>query len=176
MIVLGEQVKEIYSTERQVNSNNISVIYPSVDMKEFSRNEKKNFNKNKITVTYLGNLVFSNNGVDILLEAARIVCSQSDNIDFIFAGQPKTDKDSISSFDNYHQRIKFIYINNASQVTEIMTKSDILAHTRRYSLDSLSVQSKLAVYMANGKPIVATDFADYKYLIQDKKCGYTTKR
>ncbi|MDJ0898540.1 MAG: glycosyltransferase family 4 protein [Xenococcus sp. MO_188.B8] len=177
MVVLGNEVKKMYVNQRKLDKDKISVIYPSVTIDEFVENfQAGRFHEKKtdtINVTYLGNLIFDNNGIDILLDAAKIVCSRSQNINFIFAGQPyDSEKKYPKQLYELGGRVKFVYINNTSEVKEIMDQSDILAHTRRYSLDSLSVQSKLAVYMANGKPIVATNFADYQYLIHERQCGY----
>jgi hypothetical protein len=40
-------------------------------------------------------------------------------------------------------------------------RADVLVHPRLACRENYSVQSKLAVYLAAGRPIVATDFGDY---------------
>lgn len=173
LIVLGNKVKEMYINNRQVKEQNISIIYPSVSLKEFGQKESVKNKKKSIDVTYLGNLIYVNHGINSLLDAAKIVCAKTDNINFIFAGEPEgADEYYQQDLTDLKERVKFVYLKSSSQVSQIMAEADILAHTRINSLDNLSVQSKLAVYMATGKPIIATNFADYQYLIQERECGY----
>jgi glycosyltransferase involved in cell wall biosynthesis len=173
LIVLGNKVKEMYVDYRQVKEQNISIIYPSVSLKEFAREESVKDPEKSITVTYLGNLIYVNHGIDFLLDAAKIVCAKTDNINFILAGEPEgADEYYQQDLTDLKERVKFVYLKSSSQVSQVMAEADILAHTRINSLDNLSIQSKLAVYMATGKPIIATNFADYQYLIQERECGY----
>lgn len=173
LVVLGEQVKELYTSRRDIKKDSISIIYPSVNINEFETVTQPGNRHDKVTVTYIGNLVYANHGINYLLEAARIACLQNPHINFYLVGQPRNapnfyQKELIGLEDN----VRFMTLSDPSQLNEVLEQSDILAHTRIYSLDNLSVQSKMAVYMAAGKPIVATDFADYKFLIQEQGCGY----
>ena len=48
-----------------------------------------------------------------------------------------------------------------------LRRADILVHTRPDVPDNINVQSKLGIYLAAGKPIVATDVGDYRTLLGD---------
>ena len=50
----------------------------------------------------------------------------------------------------------------------------MLVHARLACRENYSVQSKLAVYLAAGKPIVATDFGDYRKLLGESGAGLLT--
>ena len=47
----------------------------------------------------------------------------------------------------------------------------MLVHPRLACRENYSVQSKIAVYLAAGRPIVATDFGDYRMLLGEKQAG-----
>ena len=47
------------------------------------------------------------------------------------------------------------------QVVALTRRADVLVHPRLACRENYSVQSKIAVYLAAGRPIVATDFGDY---------------
>ena len=53
-------------------------------------------------------------------------------------------------------------------------RADVLVHPRLACRENYSVQSKLAVYLAAGRPIVATDFGDYHRLLGQTGAGLLT--
>jgi glycosyltransferase involved in cell wall biosynthesis len=173
LIVLGEQVKEIYSEYRKIDPQQISVIYPAVDVNEFVSQNSCEESDEPFNVTYLGNLIYENHGINYLFDAARIVCSLNKNIEFTFAGEPDGAETHYAKItEPISGQIHFNYLKDSSEVGRVMSNADIFTHTRIYSKDNLSVQSKLAVYLACGKPVVATNFADYQFLIQERGCGF----
>ena len=176
LVVLGQQVKDIYIKQRQLSPEKISVIYPSVNVEEFPTSLSVTTDKQTITVTYIGNLIYVNHGIKYLLEAAKLVCRQMTNINFKLVGEPNNAREHYQQeLEGIEDKVEFLHLENSAALEQILADSDILVHTRIYSLDNLSVQSKLAVYMAAEKPIVATDFADYQYLVQERGCGYAVK-
>ena len=50
----------------------------------------------------------------------------------------------------------------------------MLVHSRLACRENYSVQSKIAVYLAAGRPIVATDFADYAKILGPTGAGRLT--
>jgi glycosyltransferase involved in cell wall biosynthesis len=58
-----------------------------------------------------------------------------------------------------------------SQVVALTRRADVLVHSRLACRENYSVQSKIAVYLAAGRPIVATDFGDYQQLLGDSGAG-----
>ena len=53
-------------------------------------------------------------------------------------------------------------------------RADVLVHSRLACRENYSVQSKIAVYLAAGRPIVATDFGDYQQLLGATGAGLLT--
>jgi D-inositol-3-phosphate glycosyltransferase len=60
------------------------------------------------------------------------------------------------------------------QVVALSRRADVLVHPRLACRENYSVQSKIAVYLAAGRPIVATDFADYKSILGATGAGRLT--
>jgi D-inositol-3-phosphate glycosyltransferase len=60
------------------------------------------------------------------------------------------------------------------QVVALTRRADVLVHSRLACRENYSVQSKLAVYLAAGRPIVATDFGDYQTLLGASGAGLLT--
>ena len=53
-------------------------------------------------------------------------------------------------------------------------RADVLVHPRLACRENYSVQSKIAVYLASGRPIVATDFGDYSTILGTTGAGRLT--
>jgi glycosyltransferase involved in cell wall biosynthesis len=62
-----------------------------------------------------------------------------------------------------------------SQVVALTRRADVLVHSRLACRENYSVQSKIAVYLAAGRPIVATDFADYAEILGPTGAGRLVK-
>ena len=60
------------------------------------------------------------------------------------------------------------------QVVALSRRADVLVHPRLACRENYSVQSKIAVYLAAGRPIVATDFGDYQHLLGRSGAGLLT--
>jgi glycosyltransferase involved in cell wall biosynthesis len=60
------------------------------------------------------------------------------------------------------------------QVVALTRRADVLVHPRLACRENYSVQSKIAVYLAAGRPIVATDFADYVPILGQTGAGLLT--
>lgn len=179
IVVLGETVRGIYYKKRKVEKDRVSVIYPGVKLDDFEAISNQasalKTDKASINVTYLGNLIYGNHGIDYLLQAAMIVGSKSEEINFYLVGKPDNAETKYEKLLCNDSRVTFIYTDDIGQIDLILNNSDIFVHTRIPSRHNLSVQSKFAVYMACGKPVVITDFADYGFFIENYKCGYAVK-
>src|SRR5262249_40198814 len=60
-------------------------------------------------------------------------------------------------------------------VVALSRRADVLVHPRLACRENYSVQSKIAVYLAAGRPIVATDFGDYQQLLGASGAGLLTR-
>ncbi len=61
-----------------------------------------------------------------------------------------------------------------AQVVALTRRADVLVHPRLACRENFSVQSKIAVYLASGRPIVATDFGDYSHILGATGAGRLT--
>ncbi len=200
-VALGEAVKTIYQEERGIEEEKISLIYPGVRIEGFDSIKSgqavfsskdlgmedlstedfcaKNSSAKDLgakdlimNVVYLGNLVYENHGVRYLLEAAKLVCEENRRIHFYLVGKPDNAEEKYRQISFDPDWVTFVYTDEIARIDSILAAADILVHTRTYSRHNLSVQSKFAVYMACGKPVVVTDFADYRSFIDAYQCGY----
>ena len=62
----------------------------------------------------------------------------------------------------YGDRLIVLAGQTPEQVVALTRRADVLVHSRLACRENYSVQSKIAVYLAAGRPIVATDFGDYQ--------------
>ena len=179
LVVLGEKVKGLYSEERCIPTRKISIIYPSIKIENFSAISNPSMASKRISgqinVTYLGNLIYENHGIDYLLKSASLVLDRNSKVNFNLIGKPDSAEEKYRHIPFDRDRVKFSYTDNIDEIDLLLADSDILVHTRVQSLHNLSVQSKFGVYMACGKPVVVTDFADYKTFINQYQCGYAVK-
>ena len=61
------------------------------------------------------------------------------------------------------------------QIVALTRRADVLVHPRLACRENYSVQSKIAVYLASGRPIVATDFGDYSTILGATGAGHLTE-
>ena len=65
----------------------------------------------------------------------------------------------------YGDRLIVLDGSDARAGGRALRRADVLVHPRLACRENYSVQSKIAVYLAAGRPIVATDFGDYQALL-----------
>jgi glycosyltransferase involved in cell wall biosynthesis len=74
----------------------------------------------------------------------------------------------------YGDRLIVMAGQTPEQVVALTRRADVLVHSRLACRENYSVQSKIAVYLAAGRPIVATDFGDYQSLLGASGAGLLT--
>jgi glycosyltransferase involved in cell wall biosynthesis len=170
VIALGESVRQVMITEKGVPPDRVSVIYPGIDLAEFHaatppadipgiRPEHK-------VVMYIGSIVHPNQGVPILVEALPAVFGALPEARCVLVGGP-ADAGAVyrERLGAYGERLTVLDGQVPEQVVALSRRADVLVHPRLACRENYSVQSKIAVYLAAGRPIVATDFGDYQRLL-----------
>ena len=121
---------------------------------------------------YVGSIVHPNQGVPILIEALPRVFAAMPEARCVLVGGPA------EAAEEYRARLgadaeKLIVLagQTPSQVVALTRRADVLVHPRLACRENYSVQSKIAVYLAAGRPIVATDFGDYQQLLGGTGAG-----
>jgi glycosyltransferase involved in cell wall biosynthesis len=181
VIVLGEGVRDVVVHEKGVPADRVSIIYPGIDLAEYERPSVEmaipGVGPEHKVVMYVGSIVHPNQGVPILVEALPQVFNAVPEARCVLVGGPA------EAADAYRERLgpvnggKLVVIPGTTpeQVVALTRRADVLVHARLACKENYSVQSKLAVYLAAGRPIVATNFGDYPTLLGDTGAGLLTE-
>ena len=179
IIVLGEGVKRVMVEEKGVDPDRVSVIYPGIDLAEYDAPgapaEIPGVGPRDEVVMYVGSIVHPNQGVPLLIEALPRVFDRRPRSRCVLVGGPAEAgaryRDRLGA---YGDRLVVLTGRTPEQVVALTRRADVLVHPRLACRENYSVQSKLAVYLAAGRPIVATDFADYAPLLGPTGAGRLT--
>ena len=170
IIALGEPVKQVVVAEKGVPAERVSVIYPGIDLAEYDRPGPPaaipGIGPEHKVVMYVGSIVHPNQGVPILIEALpRIFESRPDARCVLVGGPAEAGERYRAELGQLGDRLVVLTGQTPEQVVALTRRADVLVHPRLACRENYSVQSKLAVYLAAGRPIVATDFGDYQQLL-----------
>ncbi len=179
VIALGEPVREVVTTERGVPADRVSVIYPGIDLAEYdvptAPAEIAGVGPDDQVVMYIGSIVHPNQGVPILIDALPRVFAALPAARCVLVGGPA------GAGTAYQARLgamgdRLIVLPGCTpdQVVSLSRRANVLVHPRLACRENYSVQSKIAVYLAAGRPIVATDFGDYQRLLGASGAGLLT--
>jgi glycosyltransferase involved in cell wall biosynthesis len=179
VIALGEPVKRVVVEERGVPEDRVSVIYPGIDLAEYEGPGEAasipGVDREHKVIMYVGSIVHPNQGVPILIDALPRVFAAVPESRCVLVGGPA------EAAEGYRRRLgaiadKLIVLagQTPSQVVTLTRRADVLVHPRLACRENYSVQSKIAVYLAAGRPIVATDFGDYQQLLGATGAGLLT--
>jgi glycosyltransferase involved in cell wall biosynthesis len=179
IIVLGEAVKRVMVEEKGVDPDRLSVIYPGIDLAEYDVTgppaEIPGIDPEHEVVMYVGSIVHPNQGVPLLIEALPRVFERRPNVRCVLVGGPAEAGERYRGQLGVHgDRLVVLTGRTPEQVVALTRRADVLAHPRLACRENYSVQSKLAVYLAAARPIVATDFADYAALLGPTGAGRLT--
>ena len=179
IIVLGEGVRRVMIEEKGVDPDRVSVIYPGIDLAEYDAPgapaEIPGVGPGDEVVMYVGSIVHPNQGVPLLIEALPRVFAGRPRARCVLVGGPAEAGDRYRDrLGPYADRLIVLTGRTPEQVVALTRRADVLVHPRLACRENYSVQSKLAVYLAAGRPIVATDFADYTALLGPTGAGRLT--
>ena len=179
IIVLGEPVKQVLVAEKGVSPDRIDLIYPGIDLSEYERIREPakiaGVGPDTPVVMYVGSIVHPNQGVPILVQALPELFAARPDARCVLVGGPA------EAATAYRQQLgehgdKLIVLTGTTpdEVVALTKRANVLVHARLACRENFSVQSKLAVYLAAGKPIVATNFGDYPTLLGATGAGLLT--
>ncbi len=155
------------------------MIYPGIDLGEYERESEPavipGVGPEHKVVMYVGSIVHPNQGVPILIESLPRIFEALPEARCVLVGGPA------SAGDEYRAQLgphgaKLIVLTGQTpeQVVALTRRADVLVHPRLACRENYSVQSKIAVYLASGRPIVATDFGDYTTILGATGAGHLT--
>ncbi|MGO9601330.1 MAG: glycosyltransferase family 4 protein [Isosphaeraceae bacterium] len=179
IIALGEPVKQVVVTEKGVPADRVSVIYPGIDLAEYEAPgdpaEIPGIDPEHKVIMYIGSIVHPNQGVPILIDALpRVFAARPDARCVLVGGPAEAGQRYQAGLGQYGDRLVVLCGQTPEQVVSLSRRADVLVHPRLACRENYSVQSKIAVYLAAGRPIVATDFGDYQKLLGQSGAGVLT--
>jgi glycosyltransferase involved in cell wall biosynthesis len=179
IIVLGEPVKQVLVEEKGVPAGRIDVIYPGIDLSEYERirepAEIAGVGPENPVIMYVGSIVHPNQGVPILIAALPTVFAARPDARCVLVGGPAEAGDAYRrQLGEHAAKLIVLAGKTPDEVVALTRRADLLVHPRLACRENYSVQSKLAVYLAAGKPIVATNFGDYQTLLGATGAGLLT--
>ena len=179
VIVLGEKVGEVVTRDKGVPADRVSIIYPGINLAEYDDGgaaaEIPGVGPDRRVVMYVGSIVHPNQGVPLLVEALPRVFEADPRAVCVLVGGPaEAGEDYRRRLGQYGDRLIVLAGKTPGEVVALSRRADVLVHARLACAENYSVQSKIAVYLAAGRPIVATDFADYRQLLGDTGAGLLT--
>jgi len=179
VIALGEPVKEVVIGEKGVPADRVTVIYPGIDLGEYDAPggpaSISGIGPEHKVVMYVGSIVHPNQGVPILVEALPRVFAAVPEARCVLVGGPaEVGATYQAQLGAYGDRLIVLTGQTPEQVVALTRRADVLVHPRLACRENYSVQSKIAVYLAAGRPIVATDFGDYQHLLGTTGAGLLT--
>ena len=179
VIALGEPVKEVLVTEKGVPAERVTVIYPGIDLAEYDEPGPAaiipGIRPDHKVIMYIGSIVHPNQGVPILIESLPQVFDAFPLTRCVLVGGPAEAGAAYRKQLGPHgDRLIVMAGQTPDQVVALTRRADVLVHSRLACRENYSVQSKIAVYLAAGRPIVATDFGDYQTLLGASGAGLLT--
>jgi D-inositol-3-phosphate glycosyltransferase len=179
VIALGEPVREVVTTERGVPADRVSVIYPGIDLAEYdvptAPPEIPGVGPDDQVVMYIGSISHPNQGVPILVDALPRVFAALPAARCVLVGGPAGAGTAYQArLGAMGDRLIVLPGRTPGQVVSLSRRANVLVHPRLACRENYSVQSKIAVYLAAGRPIVATDFGDYQRLLGATGAGFLT--
>ena len=180
VIVLGEQVKRVMVEEKGVPADRVSVIFPGIDLGEYDRPGDPatiaGIQAEHKVVMYVGSIVHPNQGVPLLIESLPKVFEAVPEARCVLVGGPaEAGVEYQRQLGKFGDRLIVLTGQTPEQVVTLTRRADVLVHSRLACRENYSVQSKIAVYLAAGRPIVATDFADYANILGPTGAGRLAK-
>ena len=125
---------------------------------------------------YVGSIVHPNQGVPILIEALPQDLRVPARCSLRPGRRSGRGRRALSRRSSASTATGSIVLTGQTpeQVVALTRRADVLVHPRLACRENYSVQSKIAVYLAAGRPIVATDFGDYQQLLGQLGAGLLT--
>jgi glycosyltransferase involved in cell wall biosynthesis len=177
VITLGEPVRTVVIEEKGVPAERASVIYPGIDLEEFDQPSAEvsipGVTCDTKIIMYIGSIIHPNQGVPLLIEALPSVFRAFPASRCVLVGGPE---DAAAAYREHlgpelAQNLIVLANRTPAEVVALARRADVLVHPRLACRENYSVQSKIAVYLAAGRPIVATNFGDYQKLLGQTGAG-----
>ncbi|MDB5353065.1 MAG: glycosyltransferase [Planctomycetota bacterium] len=179
VVVLGELNKRVMVEEKGVPADRVSVIHPGLDLSPYRQSgpptQIPGIKPDDQVIMYIGNIMHPNQGVPILIEALTRIFAARPQARCVLVGGPVEAGEAYRvRLGEFGDRLIVLPGQTPEQIVGLARRADVLVHPRLACRENYSVQTKIAVYLASGRPIVATDFGDYQRLLGETGAGLLT--
>lgn len=179
VIVLGEPVRDVVVSEKGIPAERVEIIYPGIDLGEYAKPGEPatiaEIGPEHRVVMYIGSIVHPNQGVPLLIEALpQVFAARPDARCVLVGGPEEAGRAYRAQLGEHGEKLVVLTGQTPEQVVALTRRADVLVHPRLACRENYSVQSKIAVYLASGRPIVATDFGDYQRILGETGAGRLT--
>jgi colanic acid biosynthesis glycosyl transferase WcaI len=165
--------------ERGVPPEKMEIIYNWCDDSQVSRVEpdpklaQQLGLAGKFNIIYAGNLGAAQS-LGSVLDAAKIVQSQNDRVQFVFIGTGLEENDLKSKAASMNlKNVLFLPKRPTSEISRILSLADVLlSHLKDEPLFKITIPGKIQAYMASGKPILVAVRGDASDLVTMANAGF----
>jgi N-acetylglucosaminyldiphosphoundecaprenol N-acetyl-beta-D-mannosaminyltransferase len=151
-----------------IEEGRVTVIYPGLRTAEFAEYAGPAAvvpaaSPDEKLLVYVGS-THRYQGLDLLAYAQRLL-PQNYRLALVLSRDSGAPEDVVTRFGFDPLRTLAVHPANPSEIPAWTKRADVLVHARPDLPDNINVQSKLGLYLAAGKPVVATDVGDYRLLM-----------
>ena len=175
--VVGKRIFRVISVSNWANNELLritgrssDIIYNGVDTHQFNPSLKKRFKKGDPQLLFVGNF-YPHKGVDTLVAAMPLILDRFPNSHLIIIGTGKSFPSIRSQISNLGLDNKVELVGNASLEDLPFYYSSCDVYVSASLFETFDLPSLEA--MACGKPIVVSDIAPHKEIIEASQAGVT---
>lgn len=169
-IATNESYKKIAIERGRMNEKDVQVVRsgPKLDRLKIQESKLEYKKGRKYLIGYLG-VIGEQEGIDLLLESAKHICSKRQDVQFAIVGGgsdleilKKLSIDmGLDSYVDFYGRVSDQFLLDVLNTADICVNPD-----KPTEMNNLSTMNKIMEYMALGKPIVQYDLKEGRYSAQ----------
>lgn len=160
-----------------VDQQKISIVSNTPAKNKFFCEKASNINTHVYRMIYVG-LLNPSRGLDTVLNAISLYIQKNSCFHFLIAGTGKAEKALKLMVDelNIGNFVTFLGWVNNEYIPELMASADVgIVPHHNCGHWANTIPNKLFDYMASGKPVIVSDVAPMKRLVNDIGCGRVYK-
>lgn len=171
IIAQSSSMKGFVLEKISCSTEKISVFYPGLNVAEFSEYlgppaAIPGVTEETKVILYAGS-TFAYQGLELLAQAQSYLVDTHPKARVVLV-LSNSDADGTVVFKQFGfqpERTTVVDLVDSATLPAYLARADVLVHTRPDTPDNLNVQSKLGLYLASGKSIVATNVGDYPVIM-----------
>ena len=172
VIAQAEAMRSRLLHEGGVDDDRVVVLYPGVAVTEFSGftgapARVPGRRDGEAVVLYAGTTE-RYQGLDLLARAQPLLAELGVKARVVLVLSDAATDDAVWQLGFDRARTTLVRPSSNAELPAWFAAADVLVHARPDVPDNQNVQSKLGLYLASGKPVVATGVGDYAALLSDR--------